>query len=74
MRTTITLDDEIFRLVSRQAKLRRTSLGKAISDLVRRGLRAPTPSTEESGVVVFQLPNDSPPVTTDDIRRLEDEE
>jgi hypothetical protein len=45
----------------------------AVSDLVRRGLNAPTPSTTEGGLVVFQLPADSPPVTTEHVRRIEAE-
>ena len=71
MRTTLTLDDDILELAARQAKARGLSLGRTVSDLVRRGLNAPTPSTEKSGLVVFQLPTDSPTVTTDDVRRIE---
>lgn len=73
MRTTVTLDDDVLDLARRQARLRGQSLGKVLSDLIRRGLRAPTPALEEDGVVMFQLPEDSPVVTTDDIRRLESE-
>jgi hypothetical protein len=71
MRTTIALDDDVFDLVRRQAQLRGVSLGKAVSDLVRRGLTAPTPSRDQGGLVVFQLPADSPTVTTDDVRRID---
>ena len=71
MRTTLTLDDDVAELSARQAKSRGVSLGKAVSDLVRRGLNAPTPSADKNGLVVFQLPADSPAVTTDDVRRLE---
>ena len=73
MRTTLTLDDDIVELVARLAKARRQSLGKAVSDLVRRGLNAPTPSTDKNGLVVFRLPADSPKVTTDEVRRIEAE-
>ncbi len=73
MRTTIALDDDIFELAARQAKLRGVSLGKTVSDLVRRGLNAPTPSRDKGGLVVFQLPADSPRVTTEDVRRIEAE-
>ena len=71
MRTTIALDDDVFELARRQAKLRGVSLGKAVSDLVRRGLSAPTPSRDQGGLVVFELPADSPTVTTDDVRRID---
>ena len=73
MRTTLTLDDDILELAARQAKLRGVSLGRAVSDLLRRGLSAPTPSREKDGIVVFQLPPDSLRVTTDEVRRIETE-
>jgi hypothetical protein len=73
MRTTLTLDDDIVELAARQAKARGLSLGKTVSDLVRRGLNAPTPSTDRGGLRVFQLPTDSPKITTEDVRRLESE-
>ena len=73
MRTTLTLEDDIAELVARQAKARGLSLGKTVSDLLRRGLNAPTPFTDKGGLIVFQLPADSPDVTTDDVRRLEAE-
>ena len=73
MRTTLTLDDDLMQVVTRQAKLRGVSLGKTVSDLVRRGLSASTPSREKNGLFVFQLPADSPTVTTEEVRRIESE-
>lgn len=69
----MTLDDDIFELAARQAKARGLSLGRTVSDLVRRGLNASTPSQEKDGLVIFQLPADSPPVTMEDVRRIEAE-
>jgi hypothetical protein len=73
MRTTLTLDDDILEQAARQAKLRGVSLGRTISDLARRGLSAPTPAQKNGGIVVFQLPDDSPQVTTEEVRRIEAE-
>jgi hypothetical protein len=73
VRTTLTLDDDVFEAVTLQAKARGVSLGRTVSDLVRRGLNAPTASIEKGGLVVFKLPDDSPAVTPDDVRRLESE-
>ena len=73
MRTTLTLDDDILEIAARQAKLRGASLSKTVSDLLRRGLSAPTPSEHKDGIVVFQLPADSPLVTTEEVRRIEAE-
>jgi hypothetical protein len=73
MRTTIALDDEMFDLVRRQAKQRGVSLGRAVSDLIRRGLNAPAEAEQKNGVVMFKLPSDSPEITTERVRRLESE-
>jgi hypothetical protein len=73
VRTTLTLDDDVLELATRQARLRGVSLGKAVSDLMRRGLNASTPALDKVGLLVFQLPADSPTVTTDDVRRIETE-
>jgi hypothetical protein len=71
VRTTVTLDDDVLELARRQARLRRQSLGKTLSELVRRGLTAPTPAQDKDGLVMFRLPADSPIVTTQEVRRLE---
>ena len=67
----MTLDDDLLELAARQAKLRGVSLSRAVSDRLRRGLHAATPSQTQDGLRMFQFPGDSPVVTTDDGRRLE---
>ena len=69
----MTLDDDLLELAARQAKLRGVSLSRAVSDLLRRGLHSATPSQTKDGLLMFQLPEDSPMFTTDDVRRLESE-
>jgi hypothetical protein len=71
VRTTLTLDPDVAELAARHAKARGMSLGKTISELVRRGLNAPPLTSVKGGLVVFQLPPDSSKVTTGDVRRLE---
>jgi hypothetical protein len=66
-------DDDLLELAARQAKLRGVSLSRAVSDLLRRGLHAATPSQTRDGLQMFQLPEDSPMVTTDDARGLKSE-
>lgn len=73
MRTTLTLDDDVLELAARQAKLRGVSLGRSVSDLLRKGLNASTPARDKDGLIVFHLPADSPQVTTEDVRRIEAE-
>jgi hypothetical protein len=73
MRTTLSLDDDVLREVKAYAKSRDVAIGKAVSDLVRRGLRAPLRTRLINGFHVVDLPPDSPPVSTDDVKKLQDE-
>jgi hypothetical protein len=74
MRTTINLDDDVASMVKQYAESRSVGLGKAISDLVRRGIRAAHPTRAINGLLVFDLPPDSPRVDTRTVRELESEE
>ena len=73
MRTTLSLEDDVLREVKAYAKSRDVSIGKAVSDLVRRGLRAPLQTRLINGFHVVDLPPDSPPVSTEDVKKLLDE-
>ena len=75
MRTTLSLDDDIFPLVRHYAEGRSIALGKAVSELVRRGLDSPSPMKLKRvhGIAVVVLPPDSPVVTTEHVRQLESE-
>lgn len=71
MRTTLSIDDDVFRLARAYAESRSLALGKAVSELVLKGLKAPTPTRMENGLLVFDVPPDSPPITAQRIKELE---
>ena len=73
MRTTLSLDDDVFPLIRRYAEGRSLGLGKAVSELVRKGLKAPVQTRVVNGFHVVMLPPDSPAVTSEDVKRLQDE-
>ena len=73
MRTTLSLDDDVLREVKVYAESRDIALGKAVSELVRRGLAAPLRTSLVNGFHVVDLPSDSPVVTSEHVRKLEDE-
>jgi hypothetical protein len=73
MRTTLNLDDDVVEAVKAYSENHCVSLGKAASDLLRKGLAFRTPTKIVNGLVVFDLPPGSPPVTTELIKRLESE-
>jgi hypothetical protein len=74
MRTTLSLDDDVFRLVKRYADSRSLGLGKAVSELVRRGFSLPRPTRSVNGLQVFDLPAESPRVSAKRVRELEAEQ
>jgi hypothetical protein len=73
MRTTLSLDDDVFREVKAYAESRDVAMGKAVSELVRRGLHAPLRTRVVNGFHVVELPPSSPRVSTEDVEKLQDE-
>jgi hypothetical protein len=73
MRITLSLDDDVFQLVKQYAQTRSLAMGKALSELVRRGVGAPPKTRRVSGLVVVELPEDSSPVTSEHVKELESE-
>ena len=72
MRTTLALDDDILPRVKTYADSRDISVGKAVSELVRKGLSAPLETRVVNGFHVVRLPAGSPPVSAEGIRNLEE--
>ena len=64
MRTTLTLDDDVLAEATKRATTLRISLGKAVSDLARRGIQSAPPVQEVNGLVVFSPPKGSPKITS----------
>jgi len=51
MRTTLSLDEDVIQLVKSYAENRSMAMGKAVSELVRRGLSAPVKTRTVNGLV-----------------------
>ena len=68
MRTTLALDDDVLKEASRRARALKIPLGKAVSDLVRRGLQASPPVKQVDGLVVFDPPEGSAIITMSRIK------
>ena len=73
MRTTLSLDDDLVPSVKIYAESRDISVGKAVSELVRKGLRAPLQTRVVNGFHVVDLPPDSPTITSERVRELEED-
>ena len=74
MRTTLHLDDDVFELLKDYAENRSVGLGKAASELVRRGLEAPVQTRMVNGFHAVVLPEKSSRVTSEKIKQLLEDE
>ena len=74
MRTTLSLEDDAVEAVKAFARGNRLPLGKAASELIRRGARYRLTRRMRNGLPVFDVPDDFPVITPEQVRALLDEE
>lgn len=73
MRTTLNLDDDVLDMLKDYAESRSIALGKATSELVRKGLSSRTPTRLVNGFVVFDIEPGGPKITSERVKELESE-
>lgn len=59
MRTTVTIDDDVFEAVRAQAEASGLRLGQVLSQVARKGLRASAGTSRTRELPVFQVPSDA---------------
>lgn len=77
MRTTLTLDDDIYRTVEAMAKGSGKRLGEVVSELLRQRLHAPPPvqmPEGDDGFDFITFPNTGNIIRSEDVRRAIEEE
>jgi hypothetical protein len=74
MRTTLALDDDAAQAMQSFAEDNKMSLGKAASELIRRGILYRIPIKRVNGWAVFDVPGHFPKITTEQIKRLLEDE
>ena len=77
VRTTVTLDDDIYEEALRQSKATGRSLGGVLSEMARYALRSDTQrickAERESRFPSFDVPPDAPPIPAARVQRALDE-
>ncbi|HEX3986749.1 MAG TPA: hypothetical protein VHX13_09095 [Acidobacteriaceae bacterium] len=74
MRTTLAIDDDVLEQVKEYAAQRDIPLGKAATDLIRRGISRPAPTHMKNGLRVFSRSANSPLITAELVHRLDSEQ
>ena len=70
MRTTITVDNDIFEAAQAQARASGKKLGEVISQLARRGLRASADTASKNGLPVFTVQGNAPVIPSSRAKEL----
>lgn len=70
MRTTVSLDDDVFEAAQTLAASSGNNLGKVLSELARRGLRSAAKASRKSGLPVFQVAADAPVIPSNRAQKL----
>jgi hypothetical protein len=70
MRTTVTLDDDVYEAARAQAEASGKTLGQVLSHLARRGLRPSEQAVESTGLPVFKVTADSGIIPSSRAREL----
>ena len=73
MRTTINLPDDVYEAARSVATAKRVSLGEAVGELVRRGLRPRAVFETKKPFPCFELPEDAETITWQRTLEAEDE-
>ncbi|MCS6952919.1 MAG: hypothetical protein RMK57_07965 [Bryobacterales bacterium] len=75
MRTTLTLDDDVYEALVHLAKVSGRRLSEVASETLRRGLRPQRPRLKKGRrFPVFEVPPDAPLIPASRIQRVLDEE
>jgi hypothetical protein len=74
MRTTLEIDDDVLQAARRVATPQGKNIGKAPSEIARRGLAPRSQSKSRSGFPVFEVSRDASPITLEMVKEALDEE
>ena len=73
MRTTLDIDDNLLAVARVRAREKGISLGAAVSEMMRRSLEVPMRRSRR-GFPIFDLPPDTPVVTSEMVARYRDDD
>ena len=69
MRTTLTIDDDVLAVARALAERNGTSLGRALSELARRGFRSNGAARDSGDETTFAVAPDAEPITSENVYR-----
>jgi len=74
MRTTLNLEEDAAKAIQDYARGNGVPLGKAASELIRRGTRYQFPIRMKSGFPYIDVPEGFPKITSEQVKRILDED
>lgn len=73
MRTTLRIEDDVFRAAKSLADSEGKTVGQVISELARKGLAPRPQEATEDGFPIFAVPENATPITPEMVRRASED-
>jgi hypothetical protein len=73
MPATLTLDDQLYHAAQKAAAARHVGVEEFVAEAVRRAVNSPIRIVEKNGLPVVDVGPNASRITSDDVRRAEDE-
>lgn len=74
MRTTVTLDDDVYEAAQARAQATGRPLGRVLSEMARQALRSSPPSSRRSRFPVFEVPANAKMISAARVQKALDED
>lgn len=74
MQTSLQIDDDVYEAVKRRAAAEHRSIGRVLSDLLRRALEEERERTDEIRFPVFSVPEGTPTLTLEMVKAAESDD
>ena len=74
MRTTLHIDDDVYRAAKNIAEAEGKSVGEVLSSLARKGLAPGNYATDEEGVPAFMVSDNAAPLTMQMVKKALEED
>ena len=73
MRTTVTIDDDLYEAARSMAAAEGKTIGQVISALLRKALRPTSYSTIDEDIPAFRVSENAPPLTPEMVREADED-
>ena len=73
MRTTINIEDDLYKAAKSMATAENKTIGQMISELIRKALQPPNYPVKDDDIPTFRVSENAPPLTLEMVREADED-